>query len=78
MVIDMQMPDINGVLIVKALRHLAGFTGPVPIVAITSAPNACDDQRCLAAGVTELLVKPFRKNNLLDRLERLVHAEGGR
>jgi signal transduction histidine kinase/ActR/RegA family two-component response regulator len=75
MVIDMQMPDINGVLIVKALRHLAGS---IPIIAITGAPNACDDQRGLAAGVTELLVKPFRKNNLLDRLERLVHAEGGR
>ena len=71
MVIDMALPDMNGVLTVKALRRLPGPNGSVPIVAITEAQDAYNDQRSLAAGVTDLMVKPFRKSNLLERLERL-------
>jgi CheY-like chemotaxis protein len=74
MVIDMDLPDMNGVLTVKALRRLAGPNGSVPIVAITEAQDVYNDQRSLAAGVTDLMVKPFRKSNLLERLERFIHA----
>jgi PAS domain S-box-containing protein len=74
-VIDMTLPDMSGTLTVKALRRLPGPNGSVPIVAITGAPDAYDDQRFLTAGVTDVIVKPFRKNNLLDRLERFVQAE---
>jgi CheY-like chemotaxis protein len=74
MVIDMDLPDMNGVLTVKALRRLAGPNGSVPIVALTEAQDVYNDQRSLAAGVTDLMVKPFRKSNLLERLERFIHA----
>jgi PAS domain S-box-containing protein len=74
MVIDMALPDINGVMTVKALRRLPGPNGSAPIVAITEVGDVHDDQRSLAAGVTDLMVKPFRKSNLLERLERYVHA----
>jgi PAS domain S-box-containing protein len=74
MVIDMALPDINGVMTVKALRRLPGPNGSAPILAITEAQDVHNNQRSLAAGVTDLMVKPFRKSNLLERLERYVHS----
>ena len=46
-VIDMALPDMNGTLTVKALRRLPGPNGSVPIVAITGAQDAYNDQRSL-------------------------------
>jgi PAS domain S-box-containing protein len=74
MVIDMALPDMNGIMPVKALRRLPQLDGSVPILAITGTLDPYDDQRRLAAGATDLMVKPFRKSNLLSRLERLVRT----
>jgi two-component system, sensor histidine kinase len=41
---------------------------------ITGTQDAYNDHRSLAAGVTDLMIKPFRKSNLLERLERFVYA----
>jgi PAS domain S-box-containing protein len=73
-VIDMALPDMNGIMTVKALRRLPQLDGSVPILAITGNLDAYDDQRRLAAGATDLMVKPFRKSHLLGRLERLVRT----
>ena len=74
MVIDMALPDMNGIMTIKALRRLPQLDRSVPILAITGTLDAYDDQRRLAAGATDLMVKPFRKSNLLERLEGYVHA----
>jgi signal transduction histidine kinase/ActR/RegA family two-component response regulator len=74
MVMDMALPDMNGVMTVKALRRLPGPNGSVPIVAITEARDVYDEQHSLAAGVTDLMVKPFRKNNLLEKLGRFFQS----
>jgi signal transduction histidine kinase/CheY-like chemotaxis protein len=74
MVIDMALPDMNGIMTVKALRRLPQIDGSVPILAITGTLDAYEDQRRLAAGATDLMVKPFRKSNLLGRLELLVRT----
>ena len=74
MVIDMALPDMDGIMTVKALRRLPQLDGSVPILAITGTLDAYDNQRRLAAGATDLMVKPFRKSNLLGRLERLVRT----
>jgi CheY-like chemotaxis protein len=46
------------------MRHL------IPVQAIPL--DAYDDQRFLAAGITDLLIKPFSRSDLLDRLEHLI------
>jgi CheY-like chemotaxis protein len=74
MVIDMALLDMNGIMTVKALRRLPQLDRSVPILAITGALDAYDDQRCFAAGATDLMGKPFRKSSLLGRLERLVRT----
>jgi PAS domain S-box-containing protein len=74
MVIDLALPDMNGIMTVKALRRLPQLDRSVPILAITGTLDAYDDQRRLAAGATDLMVKPFRKSHLLGRLKQLVRT----
>ncbi|EKF75038.1 two-component sensor [Alcanivorax hongdengensis A-11-3] len=68
-VLDMQMPVMDGYQTVQALRD-RGFDGPV--LALTANVLAEDRQRCLEAGCDEFLGKPVRVRDLLDICARLL------
>lgn len=56
---DISMPDMDGV---EATRHIRGSDGPnrdTPIIALTAHALAEDTRRFLAAGITKALVKPL-------------------
>ena len=55
---DMGMPRINGYDAVRRLRK-AGWEGP--IVALTASATKEDRQKCLDAGCTDHVSKPFAK-----------------
>jgi two-component system sensor histidine kinase/response regulator len=54
---DMQMPELDGVEATRAIRALPGGAS-LPIIAMTA--NAFDDdrQRCFAAGMNDFITKP--------------------
>jgi PAS domain S-box-containing protein len=58
-VMDLQMPEMDGLSAAKAIRALTGPERHVPIIALTG--NAIVGQReiCLAAGMNDYLPKPF-------------------
>ncbi|MBL8429328.1 MAG: PAS domain-containing protein [Dechloromonas sp.] len=66
---DMQMPVMNGIEATRRIRALPGWTA-IPILAMTA--NAFDDDRdaCLAAGMNDHVAKPVTPNVLLQALAR--------
>jgi signal transduction histidine kinase/DNA-binding response OmpR family regulator len=65
---DMHMPDMDGIGATRAIRQLPGPASKVPIIALTAAGASSDVQACLEAGMNYFLVKPFR----IERLEAVL------
>jgi PAS domain S-box-containing protein len=78
---DVQMPEMNGLEATEAIRALERGTGRhVPIVAMTAHAMSGDRAKCLDAGMDDYMTKPIRAAALVTLVERLgmptqVHVE---
>lgn len=71
---DVQMPDIDGLAAARRLRA-APPPGPRPwIIALTANAMEGDREQCLAAGMDDYLSKPVRGPDLAAVLERAREA----
>lgn len=72
---DIQMPEMNGYEAAKAIRSLnRSDAADIPIVAMTANAFAEDVQRSLAAGMNDHLVKPVNPVMLKDTLSKLMKS----
>jgi signal transduction histidine kinase/DNA-binding response OmpR family regulator len=69
---DIQMPIMNGIDATKAIRTDEGHERHTPIVALTANASAQDSERCLAAGMDAYLSKPIDEPLLLATIDRLT------
>jgi len=69
---DIQMPVMNGIDATKAIRADEGNERHTPIVALTANASAQDSERCLAAGMDAYLAKPIDEPLLLATIDRLT------
>jgi signal transduction histidine kinase/CheY-like chemotaxis protein len=70
---DIQMPEIDGVQAIGTIRaREQGSGGHMPVIAVTAHALPGDRERCLEAGMDAYLVKPIRSHELYDTLERLT------
>ncbi len=70
---DCQMPDLDGFAATSAIRRhevSAGVARHVPIIALTTHAMAGDRENCLAAGMDDYLSKPFTQDGLSAVLQR--------
>ena len=74
---DCQMPVMDGYEATKLVRE--GFAGlrykDVPIVAMTANAMVGDEQKCLAVGMNDYLVKPINKVKVRDTLKIFLGNE---
>lgn len=56
---DLQLPGIDGLQAASQIQRSAGATGRAAIVALTASTGAEDAERCRAAGLDGLLAKPL-------------------
>ncbi|MEM7024359.1 MAG: response regulator, partial [Pseudomonadota bacterium] len=71
---DVQMPQVDGLEATRRIRALPIARAGVPVVAITANAMAGDDQRCLAAGMNDYVTKPIDRARLLSTVERWGQA----
>jgi PAS domain S-box-containing protein len=69
---DCQMPDMDGYEATREIRRLEGGTRHIPIVALTAHAMPGADQRCFAAGMDAYLTKPIDSDELDACLEKFL------
>ncbi|MCC6486272.1 MAG: response regulator [Candidatus Hydrogenedentes bacterium] len=69
--LDFLMPEINGFEVTKALRENE-LTRSTPIMAVTCLSKEQDIERIFACGADEYLAKPFKVDQLLEKVRELI------
>lgn len=65
---DIQMPVMDGFETTKAIRQSDSQKKSVPIIALTANATQKDIEKCLAAGMNDCIIKPFTQDDLLQKL----------
>ncbi|MDJ0837075.1 MAG: response regulator [Acidobacteriota bacterium] len=65
---DCQMPEMDGFEATRKIRNLKGESADVPIVAVTANAVKGDREKCLDSGMDDYISKPVRQDELLQKV----------
>ncbi len=66
---DIQMPDLNGIEATQIIRKLSEpKKAKVPIIALTANTSRAMHKQYLSAGMTDLLIKPYKEATLFSKI----------
>ena len=74
---DCQMPDLDGHATTAELRLNEGSGPHLPVIALSAAVLPADRERCRQAGMDGFLAKPIRLDLLAGELARFLRPSGG-
>ncbi|HCY84242.1 MAG TPA: hypothetical protein DHV36_03810 [Desulfobacteraceae bacterium] len=76
---DVQMPEMDGLTAAAEIRKLEAKGQRVPIIAFTAHATQEDRDACINAGMDDFLTKPVKKTALLKKIARVTQeaSQGG-
>ncbi len=73
---DVQMPELNGVECTLRIRELEKETGGhIKIIALTGYAMDDDEEEIMKAGMDEFIAKPISSHLLMDKIRRLLEGK---
>ena len=72
MLLDMIMPVMDGFEVLRKLRAVS----ELPVIAISAHTSAAEE--ALSLGANDFLAKPFRPDELVNKIKALLHHRAGR
>lgn len=69
---DVQMPEMNGYDAARTIRSWSGAKAQVPILAMTANVLRSEMDRCMEAGMNGFVPKPFERKDLLEKLRSVT------
>ena len=69
---DVQMPVMDGFEATRAIRSLGGDRSRIPIVAMTANVMEAEVQQCKDAGMDGFIPKPFKQEELVAAIEQAI------
>ena len=73
MIMDVGLPDMDGMALTRQIRQqFPAITARMPIIALTANTNPVERQRCLDAGMDDVLDKPMDLQTLVRSVSRHV------
>ncbi|WP_332764916.1 ATP-binding protein [Phenylobacterium sp.] len=73
---DIKMPNLDGVGATRKIRGMAGAAADIPILALTANADPWDAASYLAQGMDGVVEKPIKAERLLDAINGLFETEG--
>ena len=65
---DIQMPEMDGIELTRHIRSSMGEKSNIPIIALTAHATKGEERRCFENGVNDYLSKPYNFEVLLNKL----------
>jgi signal transduction histidine kinase/CheY-like chemotaxis protein len=77
---DMQMPNLDGLGATRAIRHMEGANRRTPIIAVTASALSGEREKCIDADLDDFISKPYSMTELQTVLARwlehdMAHAD---
>jgi two-component system cell cycle response regulator DivK len=73
LILDLMLPDTNGIDIARQLRALPGKASEIPIIAISGNTEDYSPDDLKAAGIDSFLAKPINYDELLKTIQALLN-----
>ena len=72
LILDLMLPDMDGLEVCRRVRALSGETGRVPVLMLTAKGDPMDRIVGLEVGADDYLPKPFEPRELLARIRAIL------
>ncbi|TXI61508.1 MAG: response regulator transcription factor [Limnohabitans sp.] len=75
-ILDLMLPDMDGLQVCQRIRGLPGASGQVPVLMLTAKGDPMDRIIGLEMGADDYLPKPFEPRELLARIRAILRRKG--